>query len=308
MEIKTTPEAEDAIAELFYEAGAGGVAIESAADIDNLWGQPFVDYIDDSLLEREKGESIIRAYIPETEDVLDKVNEILQKISGLENYGLNIGAGEYKVLEVEDEDWKNSWKKYFVASHVTDDIVVVPHWDNYKLKEGEKIIHLDPGMAFGTGTHETTKLCADLLEEYVSPESVVVDVGTGSGILAIIAVLLGAKKVYAIDLDPAAVKTAKENILINKVEDRITLIEGNLIESINFKNQPNLVVANLLPEPIYSLIPSVSELLDHNDIIILSGIIRRALASVVDKLEEFSFNIVSINRMGEWYAVVGEKL
>lgn len=308
VQITTTPEAEEAVAQAFYDAGAGGVAIESSVDLETLWGDPLVGYVDESLLERPKNSSLIRGYFPVEEDSNRKIQEILLKVAKLPEYGLNPGSGELKIVEVKDEDWENSWKKYFLATHVTPNFVIVPSWDEYEADEGEQIIKMDPGMAFGTGTHETTRLCAECLEQYVGSDSIVADIGTGTGILSIISALLGAKRVYAIDIDPIAVKVARENINKNSVEESIELVEGNLLDNIVLPDPVNIVVANILPRPIIELTPTAAEVLEENGIFICSGIINEALAEVIDALEENSFSIIETKQMGEWNAVVARKL
>lgn len=308
VQITTTPEAEEAVANAFYEAGAGGVAIESSLDLETLWGDPLVGYIDEELLNRPANTSLIRGYFPVDAKSDEKIQEILIKIAKLPEYGLNPGSGELKIVEVKDEDWENSWKKYFVATHVTPKFVVVPSWEEYSPNEGEQIIKMDPGMAFGTGTHETTKLCAELLEQYLEPGSIVADVGTGTGILAIIAAKLGADKVYAIDIDPIAIKVAKENVAKNDELDKVTLIEGDLLERLGKEVNLDIIVANILPRPIIELIPTANKVLPENGIFIGSGIINEALADVVEALEENSFTIQEIKQLGEWNAIAALRL
>ncbi len=308
VQITTTPEAEDAVAELFYEAGAGGVAIENSNDINDLWNNPLVGYIDESILNRPENTSLIRGYFPNDEKTEERIREILLKISKLPMYGLNTGSAELKILEVEDEDWANSWKKYFFATHVTDKFVVVPNWDKYKATEEEIIIKLDPGMAFGTGTHETTKLCAYFLEQYCKEGDLVIDVGTGSGILSIIAAKLGAKEVLAVDIDPVAIKVANENISKNNCSDQIKTLEKDLLTELNMSDSIDLIVANILPKPIIDLLPQAHHLLKKNGIFICSGIIKDAQTQIIEKLEEYSFGIQKIKELGEWIGIAAIKL
>ena len=308
VQITTTPEAEDAITELFYEAGAGGVAIENSNDVNELWNNPLVGYIDESILNRPENTSLIRAYFPNDKETEKRIQEILIKISELPKYGLNTGSVELKILEVEDQDWENSWKKYFFATHVTKRFVVVPNWDKYKATENEEIINLDPGMAFGTGTHETTQLCANFLEKYCKENDIVIDVGTGSGILAIIAAKLGAREVIGIDLDPIAIKVAKENIHKNKVSDTVMIMEGDLLSQFNLTDTVDIIVANILPDPIIALLPQAASLLKKNGILICSGIIQNAQSRIIEKLEENSFSILRIKQKGEWIGIAALKL
>lgn len=308
VQITTTPEAEEAITEAFYSAGAGGVAIESTQDINDLWGDPLVGYVDEALLNRPKNTSLIRGYFPVDEASEEKIQEILLKIAQLPEYGLNPGSGELQIVEIQDEDWANNWKKYFVATHVTDDIVVVPSWENYKPKSEEKIIFMEPGMAFGTGTHETTQLCAKLLEKYAEPKELLIDVGTGTGILSIIAAKIGIDEIIATDFDPIALKVAEENFEKNKVSEFIKTYEADLLSGVEIDRKPEIIIANILPEPIKRLAPQAQELLADDGIFIVSGIINDALPEVVDALEENSFQIIEIEYMGEWAAIAARKL
>lgn len=308
VQITTTNEAEDAVAEAFYEAGAGGVAIESRDDVSGVWNDPCVNYIDEGLLARPAGTSVIKGYFPSDAQTDARVREILLKIAKMPECGLDPGSGELKIVEVADEDWANSWKKYFVPTKVSSDITVVPSWESYAPKEGETIIDMDPGMAFGTGTHETTRLCAEALEKYVAPGMSVVDVGCGTGILSIIAAKAGAGSVIAIDLDPVAVRVTRENAEKNGVADQIKLYEGNLLEALEDGVKADLVVANILAQAVIVLASEVGEILAEDGVFIASGIITEYLSDVVDALEENSFTVLETAQMGEWHQVTARKL
>lgn len=193
--IKTTTEAVEAVSNILYEAGVAGVVIEDPNDLnlmkrdDNAW-----DYVDETIFQNDYEGAIVKGYLPETPDLVDKIELIRQSVELLPEYGLNVGLGEVTTLEVHEEDWSQSWKKYYKTTKIGKKIVVKPTWEDYQHHDDEVIIEMDPGMAFGTGTHETTMMCVMELENYVQPNSTVFDIGCGSGILGITAAKLGAKK------------------------------------------------------------------------------------------------------------------
>jgi ribosomal protein L11 methyltransferase len=202
---------------------------------------------------------------------------------------------------MKEEDWANNWKQYYKPTKIGDKIVIKPIWEEYEASENDLLVELDPGMAFGTGTHETTRMCAQALERYVKEDSVVFDVGTGSGILAIIAGKLGAKHVVGVDLDPVAVDSAKENLKFNDVNN-IEILHGNLLDVV--KGKADLVVANIIAEIICILTPDVKKALDKDGIFITSGIIHDRREMVINNLEENGFEILEVNKDGEWNCIV----
>ena len=308
VQITTTNEAEEAVAQAFYDAGAGGVAIESQSDVYSVWDDPAVNLVDESLYERPTDVSVIRGYFPDGDRAEEKIREILIKISKLPAFGLDPGSGELSVQEIEEEDWANSWKKYFVPTKVSKDMIVVPSWEHYTPETGETVIDMDPGMAFGTGTHETTKLCVQAIEDYLRPQDTVIDVGCGTGILSIVAAKEGAGKVIGVDFDPVAIKTAGENSVKNGTDDVIELYEGNLLDSVDPELRADMVVANILAQAIVTLTPEVTNVLKEGGIFISSGIITEFLPDVLDALEQESFEILEERPLGEWHAVIAKKL
>lgn len=204
---------------------------------------------------------------------------------------------------MHEEDWANNWKKYYKPTKVGEKIVVKPIWEEYEPKEGELVLELDPGMAFGTGEHETTRMCIQALEKFTKKDSVVFDVGCGSGILAIAAAKLGAKKAIGVDLDPVAVESAKENVGFNNL-DNIEILEGNLIEVIDGK--ADIVVANIIAEVICILTEDVSRVIKPGGYFITSGIIHDRVDMVTDKLKECGFEVEKINKDGEWNCIIAK--
>lgn len=304
VQITTTPEAEEAVVNLFYEAGAEGVAIESIENLVVLEDDPTVNYIDESLLEMDPGETIIRGYF--SEDTCDEcIHKLLTGIKKLPEYGINPGESELSITEVDDEDWANSWKQYYKPTKIGKDIVIKPTWEEYEAEANEIIINMDPGMAFGTGIHETTKLCVSKLEEYVHQGDVVFDIGCGTGILSIVAVELGAQNAIAVDLDSVAVRVANENVERNGEKDRIEVRQGNLMETIGDGETADIVVANILAEAIIEMAESVPKTLNHKGVFIASGIISERLEAVVEVLQT-NFTILDIEQMGEWRCITAQ--
>lgn len=305
LEIKVNAKAEaiDAITEILYEFGASGVAIDEPIDyeamkIDNL----FWDYIEPQEGEQDK-ESSVSAYFSEAEAELEKkIQGIKDKVQQLPEFGLDIGSGKIEIKEIDQIDWETSWKQYFKPVHITDRIVVKPQWEEYLPQEDELIIHIDPGMAFGTGTHETTSMCIKAIEKNLEPGYSILDIGTGSGILSIAAVLLGAKEATGVDLDPVAVEVANENIEINGLSDKITILHRDLLTLI--EGQFDIVVANIIADAILILLDSdVKSFVKDNGLFICSGIIQEKEDLVVEKLKGKGFEIKEINRDGEWVCI-----
>ncbi len=303
VQIATTLEAEEAVVNLFYETGAKGVVIESTENLMMLKEDPTVNYIDESILNMDPNASIVRGYFNEELDCDECIHQLLTGIKKLPSYGLDPGSCELSITEVEEDDWANSWKKYYKPTKVGKRIVIKPTWEEYEAKEDEIIVNMDPGMAFGTGTHETTQLCVTRLEEYVKPGDMVLDIGCGTGILSMIAAELGCEKVIGVDLDPVAVKVAQDNIEMNGLSDKIEIREGNLVEVIDAAEKADIIVANILAEAIIELSGMIIPFLKENGVFIASGIINDRLEAVLDQLNQEGFEILNIEQMGEWNSV-----
>lgn len=308
VQITTTPEAEEAVTELFYNAGATGVVIESGENLLVLKDDPTINYVDDSILNMDPEVSFVRGYFPKTEDFNEEMHQLITGIKRLPECGLNPGGCELAIDEMEDEDWANNWKKYYKPTKIGGQIVVKPTWEEYEPEKGDIIVNLDPGMAFGTGTHETTQLCVMALEKYMKPGDLVFDIGCGSGILSIAAAALGAGAVIGVDFDPVAVDAAKSNAELNHLSDKIDVRLGNLLDVIPEEQQADLIISNILAEAIIELTDTVNPYLKPNGYFISSGIIHEHLNEVVEKLEACGFEIVKIETMGEWDAIAARKL
>lgn len=304
--IKTTTEAVEPITNILYEQGAGGAVIEDPKDfLFQKKNELDWDYVEEEVFKKnEEDDVLIKTYVSEEKNVMEFVEIIKQKVLGLKDFGIDIGEGSVSLDQVNEADWANAWKAYYKPTKVGQRVVVKPTWEDYAMQEGDLIIELDPGMAFGTGTHETTSMCIRELEKYVNKDSKVFDIGCGSGILAIAAAKLGAKEVVAVDLDEVAVKVAKENVLENKVEKSVSVMHGNLTDVI--KDKADVIVANIIADIIKILAKDVQNFMKEDAIFISSGIILDKVEEVKESLIENGFEIVEVQKLGEWSAIVSK--
>ncbi|AOT68531.1 50S ribosomal protein L11 methyltransferase [Geosporobacter ferrireducens] len=305
VKIKTTTEAIEAVSNILYDVGVGGVVIEDPNDpIFKEKDAGDWDYVDESLLQNVLEGAIVKGYLPESEDLIDKIEWIRQSVEMIPQYNLDKGLGEVTTTEVYEEDWANAWKKYYKPKKIGGKIVVKPTWESYTPQEEEIIVELDPGMAFGTGTHETTMMCVQNLEKYVTADSLVFDIGCGSGILSIVAAKLGAKKVVGIDLDEVAVKVSKKNVEDNHVVGQVEIKRGNLLDTLH--EQADIVVANIIADIIVILAEDIRKFLKRDSIFIASGIILDKIDEVTAALNKNRLEILQIETLGEWAAIVSK--
>lgn len=305
VQIKTTAEAVETVSSILYEAGVGGLVIEDPNDIisyansDENW-----DYIEASLLEQQYEGVVVKAYFPESEDLIDKIELIKQNIEKIPQYNLDKGLGEVTTSEVYEKDWADSWKKYYKPKKIGDKIVVKPSWEDYEREDNDIIIELDPGMAFGTGTHETTIMCIKQLEKYIKSGHTVFDIGCGSGILSVAAAKLGAERVIGVDLDELSIKVSNENAKINHVDSIIDVRHGNLLDVV--KEKANVIVSNIVAEIIAILSKDIPKFLEKNGIFITSGIIHEKIDMVKEAMMEEGLDIIDTITMGEWACIVAK--
>lgn len=300
--IKTTEEAYDAICDMLTAIGAGGVAIDDPNEIRREVSKTdSLDYADDEFMNSLGEDVIIKAYFPGENNIVELVDLIKEKIDFIKNF-LPTGEGYTGYTDVDDEDWATAWKKYYKPLHITDKIVIKPSWEAYKKSEDEIIIEMDPGMAFGTGTHETTKMCSLLIESLVKKGDTVIDVGCGTGILSIIAAKLGAKNITAIDIDPIAVRVTKENCELNNVSEAIVPVKGILKDIAPIK--ADIVVANIIANVIIDISGSLPYYLKTGGFLATSGIIRERKQEVIDIYLKNGFTCEKILEMGEWVAIL----
>jgi len=305
LQIITTTEASDAVSELLYDEGATGVLIEDPNDFKVLnKDKKSWDYVGEELVKLLGEDARVKGYFLSAEFSEAKRNLIAKRVDKLEEFGLDKGKGIVTTREVSDEDWANAWKKYYKPAKVGDKVVIKPTWEKYEAKADEVIVELDPGMAFGTGTHETTIMCIKLLEKYVKSDSTVFDVGCGSGILGITAAKLNARKVLCVDIDELSCKVSRENAEMNKVEDRLDIRCGNLLDVVSDK--ADVIIANIIADIIISFSEDAMSFLKKGGIFISSGIISDRSDDVLIKLREEGFNVLEVLDLGEWCAIAAE--
>lgn len=302
VKIVTTSEAVEPVSGIFYGMDVKGVAIEDPKDILNREQGPLTwDFADLNILEYGGKAAVVKGYFSEDDDI-EKLSAYIEgKMNDLRDMGIDVGEGKVVAQVVKEEDWANNWKQYYKPTKIGDNIVIKPIWESYDGRENEIIVELDPGMAFGTGTHETTRMCILALEKYITPDSTVFDIGTGSGILAIAAAKMKAKEVIGVDLDPVAVDSAKENVAFNNL-DNIEILEGNLMDVV--KGKADIIVANIIAEVICILVEDVKKFLNKDGYFISSGIIKERRDMVVEKLQATGFEIIEEFTEGEWVCLV----
>jgi len=313
--ISTTEEAQEMISNFLHEMGAGGVSIEESGTLNKPRDTSLGQWYEHPLNDIPEGQAIIKGYFSEDININEVVAAIAPRIQELKQYDIDPGEGTIEVKQVNEDDWANSWKQYFKPLRVSDTLTIKPTWEDYEAKPEERIIELDPGMAFGTGTHPTTALCLQTLEAVIRGGEEMIDVGTGSGILAIGARKLGAKSVLALDLDPVAVSSATENVRLNQLSDTIEVQLSDLLGVLKEGNEVqqavtlpvDLVVANILAEIILLFIEDVYAALKPGGIYIASGVYKNKEDQVEQGLLEAGFEVVEKRRDEDWLAFVARK-
>ena len=314
--IYTREEAVEMISNFLHELGAGGVSIEESGVLNRKRDTSLGQWYEKPLNDIPEGDAVISGYFADVEDRLDSMLQTLSnRIRELPAFDIDIGKATIDVKEVHEADWANAWKQYYKPVRISDRITIKPTWEAYEPSAKELVIELDPGMAFGTGTHATTSLCLQTLERVLQPGMQLIDIGTGSGILAIAAAKLGADHVLALDLDPVAVSSATENIKINGLEQRIAIIRSDLLNAvkqdvstgIGVKLPVQIVVANILAEIILTFIDDVYEVLAPGGLYIASGIITKKEDEVVQALKQAGFAIENRFQEEDWVAIVARK-
>ena len=305
--IHTTNEAIEPISNILHEAGASGVVIEDPFELtkerEDQFGEIYQLNPDDY---PEEG-VIVKAYLPVNSFLGETVEAIKDSINNLIIYNIDIGMNNVTISEVNEEEWATAWKKYYNPVKISEKFTIVPTWEDYTpVSSDELIIELDPGMAFGTGTHPTTVMCIQALERTVQPGDIVIDVGTGSGVLSIAAAKLGAGGIQAFDLDEVAVTTARLNIKLNKVNPIITTARNNLLDGVE-ENSADLIVANIFAEVIVRFTDDAAKVLKSNGTFIASGIIQQKKEIVKDALMQAGFLIEETMMMEDWVAIIARK-
>lgn len=294
-------EAEEAASNILIELGSQGVAIDDSADYLGRVGKYGEVFPEVKQMDTVK----ITAYYPEHVDIDAVEKEVAQRLSALSDFGVNAGDIHYDTQELAEQDWAENWKKYYEPTRISHDLTIVPSWTDYEAKTGEKIIRLDPGMAFGTGTHPTTKMSLFALEQVLRGGETVLDVGTGSGVLSIASSLLGAKSIYAYDLDEVAVRVAQENIDLNAGTENIHVATGNLLQGVDI--QADVIVANILADILINMTEDAYRLVKDEGYLIMSGIISEKWEMVRESAEKAGFFLETHMIQGEWNACVFKK-
>jgi ribosomal protein L11 methyltransferase len=305
--VLTTTEASDTVSNLLIEAGSQGVMIEDKNDVAaNQQPEGRWDIIDEEIARRMGDDVKVTGYYPVDERIADTVARIEGKLKRLRTLDLGFDAGKLTSFTnaVDEEDWAEYWKKSYKPFRLGKHMVVKPGWEAFDPRPGDRIIEIDPGMAFGTGTHETTGLCVELVEELVRPGMDVIDIGTGTGILAIAAALMGAR-VLATDLDPIAVRVASENVAKNGFADTIRTRAGDLLEAVD--ETADVVVANIIADVIRMLAAPVRAHIRPGGKFICSGIARERKGEVVEALDAAGYRNLDIRDRGEWTAIAADR-
>ncbi len=286
---------EEAVADLFYQIGCPGVSIDDPQLLKSYIESGEWDYHSFGEIQLT-GASIVKGYIAEDQDLPKKLERLEQGLKGI----LDIFPQwvlQVKGLTVQEEDWANSWKTYYRPTRIGKHFLIKPTWEEITPEPDDIVLELDPGMAFGTGTHATTSLCLEALEDLVKPGMTVYDLGTGSGILAIAAAKLGAN-VEAIDLDSVAVKVAGENVELNGMEEKVRVRQGDLASTLTDKG--DLVVANIIADVIISLLPDLKRVLKADGEFLASGIIKHRLEDVEIGMKNHGLEIIEKREESNW--------
>lgn len=304
--VHTTHEAQEAVANAFRDHGIEGVQIIDSEEPKRARENKYGEIYDLKKEDFPAWGVYVRAYTPFDETTNDLLCQLDARIVAFKDLGIDIGDFKMTLEVVQEEDWAHQWKEYYHPTRVTESFVIVPMWEKYeKEKEDDLIIQLDPGMAFGTGTHPTTRLSLQMLEDFVEKEDVVIDVGCGSGILSIAAAKLGVEQVVGLDLDPVAVDSAKRNVALNAVSSQVKVQEGNLLDGVT--ERPTVIVSNILADIILSFSQEAFDALPDGGLFLTSGIIDNQREKVVEKLEAIGFIIHEVRTMEDWIGVVAEK-
>lgn len=298
--VRTSHQAMDLVASIFDDLGANGVAMDDPAIVNDYIKANEWDY-SDIPLKKDTDAVTVNAWLPK-DFLLDERLKILRARLDKLSETIDTAPCEINMESVKEEDWANNWKKYFHTAKAGEKIVVKPSWEDYEKKDGEIVIELDPGCAFGTGTHPTTSMCIKFMEKYLKASMRLFDVGTGSGILAVCAAKLGLKDIQAADYDNVAVKVAQKNIEENNVTDKIECFQSNILH--DFKGKADFICANIIADIIIRLFVQLPKRLNKNGILLASGIIDGRLEDIKKAAKKQHLKIIDMKREGGWAALL----
>ena len=309
--LKTTTQAEDIVSSMLADLGIEGVEIEDKIPLtESDKEQMFVDILPETGI--NDGIAYISFYLEEDEDKESLLEAVKNELEDMRAY-VEVGEGTIEESQTEDVDWVNNWKQYFHQFYV-DDILIIPSWEEVKPEDSDKmVIHIDPGTAFGTGMHETTQLCIRQIRKYTTPETTILDVGCGSGILGMLALKFGAKYSVGTDLDPCAIEATYENMEVNGInKDMYEVMIGNIIDDKDVQDKVgygkyDIVVANILADVLVALTPVIVDQLKDGGIYITSGIIDDKEETVVEAVKAAGLEVLEVTYQGEWVSVTARK-
>ncbi len=313
--IYTAPEGIDSLCSRLMDLGITGFEIEDKDDFEDFLenNRQYWDYVDEKLYEKMSGETRVKIYVENNEEGQRQLQFIKDDLAALKSLDKNhtLGSLGIKLEALKEEDWENNWKQFFKPIYVGDRLVIKPQWETIDDGEGKIVFNIDPGMTFGSGQHETTRLCVENLDKLVKKGDKVLDLGCGSGILSIISLMLGAKSARAIDIDPNCKKIAMSNAYLNGIfEDTYTVLDGNIITNNALKEETesfgpyNIVVANIVADVIIPLSKDVRRYMTEDGIFISSGIIEHRFEEVKAEIEKNGFEIIDIQRDKDWYCII----
>ena len=312
VKISTTTDAIDSVSGILLSIGISGFVIEDANDFNEFLTSTEYrwDYIDEELMQRQNSPTSITVYLPENEQGKQWLFEIKDRLetAKISSPEIDFGTLEIELKNIREEDWANNWKQHFKPFCVGNKLLIKPTWETVEDIEDRTVLDIDPGSSFGTGQHHTTKLCLERLEEIVKGGEKVLDLGAGSGILSIGALLLGAQSAVGIDIDENSVRIAKENAAQNGIDSRFNAMCGNIIDDISLREKIgsnyDVVVANIVADVIILMSPLFKEFMHQNSTLIVSGIINRQKDEVKDALLKNGFKILTALESNDWSCIV----
>lgn len=312
--IYTTTDGIEIINGALMKLGINDAVIEDASVFEDFLNDRTInwDYYDEELSNMRNCESCIKIYLADNNQgkvLLNEVYEIIDNFKS-ESCGIDLGRLAVELRSLNEEDWANNWKQYFKPFTISDKVVIKPSWEQYDgPSKGRIILEIDPGMSFGTGQHHTTRLCIEQINKYLTPNMEVLDMGCGSGILSIAAILLGAKSAVGVDIDENAVRIAGDNAALNDIyEDRITLYTGDVttdkkLQDLIGYNRYDMIAVNIIADIIMGMSHTFPMFLKRGGIVIASGIIKKYLQSIIENFESLGFEILEINESEDWVSV-----
>lgn len=312
--IYTTSEGIESVSGRLYQLGITGIEIEDEKDFKDFLenNKQYWDYVDDELIKQKEGETRIKAYVTNNAaggEMLAQIRSSMMELKEYDKEGI-FGRLEISLGNISEEDWANNWKKYFHPMEIGERVMIKPEWEELSEKTDRIVFNVNPGMTFGTGSHYTTQLCIEQLEKYIKPDSTMLDLGCGSGILSIISLMLGAKSATAVDIDPNAVDIAYENAARNGVDkSSYTVLSGNLVTDEELiarltADKYDVVAANIVADVIIGITPFAKKCMKDDGVFITSGIIEDRIEDVEEALRAEGFVIQSVSRRKDWAAIV----